>query len=92
MGRTRVAFFIWLSAGRGMPVRKKKKPGMDLPLFMKIRISVSLVLTLGVAYVVLAMGGGGRWKLLPDPQSPIWVGTFMALIVAGLGVLMWRGR
>ena len=75
-----------------MPVRKKKKPGMDLPLFMKIRISVSLVLTLGVAYVVLAIGGGGRWKLLPDPQSPIWVGTFMALIVAGLGVLMWRGR
>ena len=64
---------------------------MDVPLFMKIRISLSLVLTLGVAYIALACDEGGeRWKLLPDPQSPIWVGTVMALIVAGLGLLVWE--
>ena len=91
MGRTRVAFSIWLSEGEGTPVKGKKKPGMDVPLFMKIRISLSLVLTLGVAYIALACEEGGeRWKLLPDPQSPIWVGTLMALIVAGLGLLVWE--
>ena len=72
-------------------MKGKKKPGMDVPLFMKIRISLSLVLTLGVAYIALACEEGGeRWKLLPDPQSPIWVGTVMALIVAGLGLLVWE--
>ena len=71
-------------------MKGKKKPGMDVPLFMKIRISLSLVLTLGVAYIALACEGGERWKLLPDPQSPIWVGTVMALIVAGLGLLVWE--
>lgn len=72
-------------------MKGKKKPGMDVPLFMKIRISLSLVLTLGVAYIALACDEGGeRWKLLPDPQSPIWVGTVMALIVAGLGLLVWE--
>ena len=72
-------------------MKGKKKPGMDVPLFMKIRISLSLVLTLGVAYIALACEEGGeRWKLLPDPQSPIWVGTLMALIVAGLGLLVWE--
>ena len=91
MGRTRVAFSIWLSEGEGTPVKRKKKPGMDVTLFMKIRISLSLVLTLGVAYIALACEEGGeRWKLLPDPQSPIWVGTVMALIVAGLGLLVWE--
>ena len=67
MGRTRVAFSIWLSEGEGTPVKGKKKPGMDVTLFMKIRISLSLVLTLGVAYIALACEGGERWKLLPDP-------------------------
>ena len=72
-------------------MKGKKKPGMDVPLFMKIRISLSLVLTLGMAYIALACEEGGeRWKLLPDPQSPIWVGTVMALIVAGLGLLVWE--
>ena len=72
-------------------MKNKKQPGMDVPLFMKIRISLSLVMTLGVAYIALACEEGGeRWKLLPDPQSPIWVGTVMALIVAGLGLLVWE--
>ena len=72
-------------------MKNKKQPGMDVPLFMKIRISLSLVMTLGVAYIALACEEGGeRWKLLPDPQRPIWVGTFMALIVAGLGLLVWE--
>ena len=72
-------------------MKGKKKPGMDVPLLMKIRISLSLVMTLGVAYIALACEEGGeRWKLLPDPQSPIWVGTLMALIVAGLGLLVWE--
>ena len=51
----------------GTPVKNKKQPGMDVPLFMKIRISLSLVMTLGVAYIALACEGGERWKLLPDP-------------------------
>ena len=72
-------------------MKNKKQPGMDVPLFMKIRISLSLVMTLGMAYIALACEEGGeRWKLLPDPQSPIWVGTVMALIVAGLGLLVWE--
>lgn len=72
-------------------MKGKRKPGMDVPRFMKIRISLSLVMTLGVAYIALACEEGGeRWKLLPDPQSPIWVGTVMALIVAGLGLLVWE--
>ena len=49
-------------------MKNKKQPGMDVPLFMKIRISLSLVLTLGMAYIALACEEGGeRWKLLPDP-------------------------
>lgn len=72
-------------------MKGKKKPGMDVPLFMKIRISLSLVMTLGMAYIALACEEGGeRWKLLPDPQSPVWTGTLMALIVAGLGLLVWE--
>ena len=55
-------------------MKNKKQPGMDVPLFMKIRISLSLVLTLGVAYIALACEEGGeRWKLLPDPQSQMCI-------------------
>lgn len=72
-------------------MKGKRKPGMDVPRFMKIRISLSLVMTLGMAYIALACEEGGeRWKLLPDPQSPVWIGTFMALIIAGLGLLVWE--
>lgn len=72
-------------------MKGKRKHGMDVPRFMKIRISLSLVMTLGMAYIALACEEGGeRWKLLPDPQSPVWIGTFMALIIAGLGLLVWE--
>ncbi len=68
-------------------MKKTAKRKMDVPLYMKVRISISLVLALIDLYIAFAAGDKeGRFSLLPNAASPIWLAVFLA--IAALAILV----
>ena len=69
-------------------MKKIAKRKMAVPLYMKVRIGISLVLTLIDLYIAFAAGDkDGRFSLLPNATSSIWLAVFLAIAALALLVL-----